>query len=120
MTRDQREQPSPAGQTSAGNEMLQLETFNDNGTTTVVVRGEIDMLTATLLEAALADIPTGRALLVDMAGVGFMDSSGLKVVMTESHRRRGAGGSLRVVNESMVVTRLLEISGLGFLAKLST
>lgn len=119
MTCDQRTQRPAAGSTSAGNDLLQLETSIDGVTTTVVVQGEIDMLSADLLEATLAEIPTEQIVLVDMASVGFMDSSGLRVVLTESRRRFRAGGSLRVINESTVVTRLLDVSGLGFLVKLS-
>lgn len=122
MTRDRRAQRPVVSfpPTSAGNDMLQLETLHDDGTTTIVVQGEIDMLSAAQLEATLAEVPTERTVLVDMASVVFMDSSGLHVVLTESSRRLRAGGSLRVINESIVVTRLLDVSGVGFLVHAST
>ena len=55
-------------------------------TTGWILTGEIDAHTAPLLAAAMADLPTG-VVTVDVAGVSFMDSSGLP-----SPDRRGDAG----------------------------
>src|SRR5580692_12047768 len=52
----------------------------DDGTATVTVRGEIDAATADAFYQRLADVASGspRRLVIDLAGVDFLDSSGLR------------------------------------------
>jgi anti-sigma B factor antagonist len=76
------------------------------------VRGEIDAHTAPTLAAAMMDLPAGVATL-DVAGVSFMDSSGLRVLMDAATRARDRGGDLVVTNPTPGIARLVEISGLG-------
>ena len=75
------------------------------------VSGEIDAHTAPLLGTALADLPDGNAIL-DVAGVSFMDSSGLRVLIDAATRAREAGGDLILANPTPGISRLIEISGL--------
>ena len=49
---------------------------------------------------------------VDLAGVSFIDSSGLRVLVQDHQTRTEAGESLRLRAPSAAVQRLLEISGL--------
>lgn len=74
--------------------------------------GEVDAHTAPTLATAITDLPTGLVTL-DMEGVSFMDSSGLRVLMDATARARDAGGDLVVAHPSPAVARLVEISGLG-------
>ena len=74
--------------------------------------GEVDAHTAPTLAAALDELPAGVVML-DMAGVSFMDSSGLRVLMEATTRARDGGGDLVVASPSPAVARLVEISGLG-------
>ena len=55
-----------------------------------ILTGEIDAHTAPLLAAAMTDLPPG-VVTVDVAGVSFMDSSGLRVLDRGGHQstRRG-------------------------------
>ena len=76
------------------------------------VSGEIDAHTAPTLAAAMAELPTGVAT-VDMAGVSFMDSSGLRVLIEAAARARDGGGDLVIANPTPGIIRLVEISGLG-------
>lgn len=75
------------------------------------VCGEIDAHTAPTLAAAMAELPTGVAT-VDMAGVSFMDSSGLRVLIEAATRARDGGGDLVIAHPTPGITRLVEISGL--------
>ena len=73
--------------------------------------GEIDAHTAPLLASALADLPAGDVT-VDVAGVSFMDSSGLRVLIDAATRARDGGGDLIIANPTPGISRLVEISGL--------
>ena len=74
--------------------------------------GEVDAHTAPTLAGAMEALP-GGVVMLDMAGVSFIDSSGLRVLMEASTRARQGGGDLVVVSPSPAVARLVEISGLG-------
>ena len=83
------------------------------GTTTVVVCGELDIATAPELERALCDGETGaEVVIVDLRDVGFIDSSGLHVIVAAHERIRRAGRRLLVVPGSAAVRRLFAVSGL--------
>ncbi|MEZ5217886.1 MAG: STAS domain-containing protein [Ilumatobacteraceae bacterium] len=73
--------------------------------------GEIDAHTAGQLSSALA----GRAaedVVVDLSGVTFLDSSGLRVLLAERQDHADAGTSLFLRAPSGPVRRVLELSGL--------
>lgn len=70
------------------------------------VSGECDLSTAGQIEAWLATFGT-LSLQVDLSGVSFIDSSGLKAFLNV--RRRNT--NMRIVEPSAVVSRLLEITG---------
>ena len=76
------------------------------------VRGEIDAHTAPTLAAALTELPTG-VVTVDVGGVSFMDSSGLRVLIEAASRAREGSGDLVIVHSTPGIARLVEISGLG-------
>jgi anti-anti-sigma factor len=59
----------------------------------------------------MAELPAS-VITVDMSGVSFMDSSGLRVLMDATTRAREGGGDLIVARPSAAVARLVEISGL--------
>jgi anti-sigma B factor antagonist len=76
----------------------------------LVLVGEIDSYTAPDLSARLAVDPPVEV--VDVGGVTFIDSSGLRVIV-EAHQSRVTAGSRLVLRApSAAVQRLLEISGL--------
>ena len=79
---------------------------------TVTVKGEIDIATAPILRSALEELCADRDVLVDVANVSFIDSSGLNVLVVQVMSRRDAGGSLHIRNSSVGMRRVLEIAGL--------
>src|SRR3954465_12115536 len=68
------------------------------------VSGEIDAQTAPQLEERLSHT-SGKSLSVDMSRVTFLDSSGLSALL----RLRARASSLRVINPSEPVARLLRL-----------
>ena len=77
----------------------------------VMLRGEIDAHTAPALADALAALTTERVV-IDLSGVDFVDSSGLRVLIQAHQQADEAGRSLVLARPSTSVRRLLEISGL--------
>jgi anti-sigma B factor antagonist len=77
-----------------------------------IVEGEIDSLTAPSLSSALSVLPDAREVVVDVAGVGFMDSSGLRVLLMAGQEATRAGQALVVAHPQSAVRRVIEVSGL--------
>ncbi|UJW31560.1 STAS domain-containing protein [Saccharothrix sp. AJ9571] len=79
---------------------------------TVVVRGEIDTVTAPVLADKVADELTGnsRIVLVDLAGVTFFGISGLIVLLDLSERALAANRVLALSGCSPAVLRVLEVT----------
>ena len=96
---------------NAGGELLEI-TSTDEG---LALIGEIDGHSSPGLAMALADL-ADRHITLDMAGVDFVDSSGLRVLIEAHQSAEQADGSLTLVSVSAPVARLLELSGvLGYL-----
>ncbi len=83
------------------------------GAVVVTVTGEVDHRTAGVLRRALmpaATMDTPRTV-ADLAGVGFMDSSGINVLIA-AHQAHAPAGWLRLAGVRRPVLRTLEIVGL--------
>ena len=88
---------------------------------TLVVRGEIDVSTSPELRAQLGRLlehqPSG--IVVDLRGVGFVDSSGLGVLVGALKRLREAGGDdVVLLGVQEPVRKVFEITGLDRLFRL--
>lgn len=87
----------------------------DDGERGLVLTGEIDAHTASALDTALEQrLQAGSPLIeLDMSGVTFMDSSGLRVVIAGTEAARASGGDLTLVALTSSVEKLIGVSGLG-------
>ena len=79
----------------------------------VAVRGDVDLATAPALEDALADAirESAGALVVDLSEVGFLDSSGLQVLMRARALLGREDRALVVVCPFGRVRRVFELTG---------
>ena len=93
-------------------DVLRVDVSYVDEMTMVEVHGEIDADSVLTLRAPLEQLSLERRVLVDMAGVGFMDSSGLHVLLAQSMRMSEAGGSIHIRNPSRAVRRVVETTGL--------
>jgi len=84
------------------------------GHAVLAVTGEIDIHTAHALADRLADVVASgeRTLIVDLGGVGFLDSSGLGVLVGGLNKVRDVGGSLSLVCAHANLLKLFAITGL--------
>lgn len=79
----------------------------------LVLVGEIDAHTAPELAVHLDPLPgTDGDVVVDVAGIEFIDSSGLRLIVETHQRAEGLSRRLVLQRPSSAVTRLFEISGL--------
>jgi anti-sigma B factor antagonist len=93
---------------------LDVSTREEAGRVVVVVIGEVDIFTATQLDAELSRLTSeGRTdLVVDLARVDFLDSTGLSVLVKALKRVREADGRLDLVVTSDRVAKVFRITGL--------
>lgn len=77
----------------------------------LVLFGELDLACTDQLLRAGENVPDGGTLTLDLSGLSFMDSSGLKVLMNLDRRSRREGWSLAVENPRDQVLRLLQLCG---------
>jgi anti-sigma B factor antagonist len=85
-----------------------------DGRTIIAAAGELDVHTAPALQAELnpRSQQPGAALVVDLTDVGFIDSTGLGVLVTTLKHVREAGGTLDVVVTSRRVLKVFALTGL--------
>lgn len=92
---------------------LRLSVSTEEAVATVRVEGEVDAATASHLDECLRCAESNSAALeIDLAGVTFMDSAGLSVLVAAHRRTRAAGTRLVLVGATPSVRRLFNIVGL--------
>lgn len=76
--------------------------------------GEVDASTSHLVEDALSPAfdPRCTSLVVDLADVSFMDSSGLRVLVVARNALDDRGAEMVIAGDNDQLRRLFEISGL--------
>ena len=89
------------------------ERFRD-GTWLVWVVGELDLHTAPELERALLGVPGEGvgAVMVDLSGCTFLDSTALAMLVEANRRLGDANGGLKIIGTAAAVRRPFEIAGL--------
>jgi anti-sigma B factor antagonist len=92
---------------------LEFETIKNGTVAVIVATGELDLSGAAVLEAEierLAAEPELGTVVLDMRGLEFMDSSGLRLVVLADMRAREAGRRFALVRGSETVHRVFEIT----------
>ena len=90
------------------NESLSVDVAEDG---TIVVRGDIDMAGGPVLEATILQREDDRPVVIDLGGVQFMDSSGLRSLLDAARRAQSRGTTVVLRSVTAEVERLLEITG---------
>jgi anti-sigma B factor antagonist len=91
-----------------------VETAERSGANVLTLRGEIDVYTAPQLRQAIVDVVDRGAtnLIVDMAQVDFLDSTGLGVLVEGLKRIKAKDGSLSIVATQGKILKIFDITGL--------
>jgi anti-sigma B factor antagonist len=108
----------PAGKVAgmvAGPEVVAIVRVDDDGAL-VSARGEFDVVTVGHLERALQQAcAAARDVVVDLAGVEFLDASVLRAVVDAHSRVAASGCRLRVINANPLVRRVFAAARLDYL-----
>jgi len=92
-----------------------IEKTTADGIYVVRVDGELDLYTAPQLKDALDEVITAghTSLVVDLTGVGFLDSTGLGVLLSglKMIKALGQEGNLSLVVNDPHVSKVLRITG---------
>lgn len=110
--------PAHASEPLRGGEVIDLggltiRTEREGETHTIALAGELDLATADKVRAALerveaTDVP---AIVLDLRGLTFMDSSGIRVLVNAHARSRADGGRLTLLRGGPAVQRVLQLTG---------
>ncbi len=92
---------------------LTISCVLDNGTASIALEGELDLANAPQLEERFAAIEAGGStrVVVDLGGLAFIDSTGLRVLLQADARARQQGHELTLRPGDAVVQRAFEVSG---------
>lgn len=90
---------------------LSIDVRRDGDAANVKVRGEIDLETTAELSSALAGVQSATDVSIDLSDVTYLDSTGLRALLTARDAAAEAGARLRVSATSSIVARLIEITG---------
>jgi anti-sigma B factor antagonist len=90
-----------------------VELTRDGRTATVAILGELDISTTPELTGALAALEPGyETLVVDLSRCTFFASSGISILLEESHRAQQEGFELIVIKAPAEVQRMFDLAGL--------
>jgi len=93
---------------------LNIRSEQEGNVCSVILEGEVDVYTAPRLKEELVSLIEGgcKNIIVDLEGVGFIDSSGLGVLVSALRRARERDGAVRIVCTRDNVLKIFRITGL--------
>ncbi|MEY2569028.1 MAG: anti-sigma factor antagonist [Actinomycetota bacterium] len=93
---------------------FELELSRDGRATTIHVTGELDVASAPALRACVVSVleQGQRRVIMDLAKLEFVDSTGLGALVGARKRVRESGGELVLTNPLPQTLKLLELTGL--------
>lgn len=95
-------------------EELVTSLASEGGTVTVALRGEVDVLTVDQVRVALTEAVEQRpgSIVVELADLAFIDSTGLGALVFGFQRARDTGIAFTLAHPSGAVRQILVLSGL--------
>ena len=92
---------------------MQIRETTEDGAVVVSVTGRVDSTSSAELDDRLVGLTTARVqrVVVDLSGVEYISSAGLRVMLTLARRMRDAGGSLALCGLSDAVHQVFALAG---------
>lgn len=101
---------------------LDINIKQENQVLTVFLKGELDHHAVSkikdTIDLQIIKSPV-KKLVLDMSGVTFMDSSGIGLIVGRYNRIKSFGGSMTIKNPSQSLLKILRMSGIDQLMKIS-
>jgi anti-sigma B factor antagonist len=92
---------------------LRLSAERRDGSLVISIQGDLDMVSSAQLDECLKDARRETSwIILDMAGVNFMDTNALAVIVNHWKRAEAKGGTLALAGARRQYTRALWITGL--------
>ena len=101
---------------------MQVRIEKSAETLTASLSGDIDHHTAKAIREALdneIDSSKPSLLILDFGEVTFMDSSGIGLVMGRFRKMQTVEGEIQIINTPLYIAKVMRISGIEKLAKIS-
>jgi stage II sporulation protein AA (anti-sigma F factor antagonist) len=101
---------------------MKIDIRSENGTAVAKLSGEIDHHNAKELRTQLDRYIISaqpREMAIDLASITFMDSSGIGLIMGRSKLMKECGGRLEVRNTQPYIKRVLKLSGIERIVKIT-
>lgn len=94
-------------------ESFTVKVEHSEGVARLYLGGELDLASEHLLDQAMdaAEQQAPHAILVDLSGLSFMDSTGLSALLRTYQRAEDAGRTVLVAGAGRAVDKLLAVSG---------
>jgi anti-sigma B factor antagonist len=92
---------------------LVFERSEQGGNSVLVVEGEVDLSGAARFAQELAELidRADHTAVVDLSGVGFIDSSGVRELLKAQHHAQTTDADLVLRSPSVPCQRVLQVSG---------
>ena len=96
-------------------EPLQLKTDQDGDVIAVSATGELDIATAGLLDEELLRVHelSPRLLVLDLRGLTFLDSTGIRTILAADARAQKDEAELKIVRGPEEVDKVFRLTGIG-------
>lgn len=95
-------------------DQLVIDVRHDKDRVVLVLRGELDLASAPLLQTEIqsSEVATATMVVLDLKQLDFIDSTGLRALLTSHKRSRELGQEFAVTRGSPQTQRLLSITGM--------
>ncbi|MBN2141168.1 MAG: STAS domain-containing protein [Desulfovibrionaceae bacterium] len=92
---------------------MELKCTKDSGRLVVAVKGRMDAVTAPDFEkGCAAEIDRGeKDMIVDLGGLEYISSAGLRAILSTAKRLKAAGGGIRFCSLKGMVQEVFTVSG---------
>ena len=94
-------------------EPFRCEVAREDGAATVRAVGALDLATVPVLDDQLAGLRDAgvRRMIIDLRGLHFMDSSGLRCILKYDSLARNDGFSIELIQGGRAIRRVFELTG---------
>lgn len=92
---------------------LSLETREEGQQVRIALEGELDLSSALTFDEEIrrAEERRPRTLVIDLSGLKFLDSTGLRLIMSAHSRAKTRGHHLAIVEGTSPVQRIFRLAG---------